>query len=74
MKRTVLRAAVGAVVLFVFMSIFYPLMTGQPIGNIPWLVISAITAGIVAPLADFLSRRSRRKPGRNGGNASGEAE
>ena len=74
MRRTVLRAAVGAIVLFAFMAILYPLIARQPIGNIPWLVISAITAGIAAPLADFMTRRSRRKPGSNGGNASGEAQ
>ena len=74
MRSRVLGAAVGAVVLFIFMAILYSLISGQPIGDVPWLVISAITAAIVAPLADFVSRRRRRRPGSKGDNASGKAE
>ncbi len=73
-KSRILGVAAAAIVLFIFMAILYPLIRGQPVGDAPWLVISAITAAIAAPLADFLSRRSRRRPGSKGDNASGKAE
>ncbi|MBN1859135.1 hypothetical protein JW848_08025 [Candidatus Bipolaricaulota bacterium] len=73
-KRRIVGIVVAAIVFFAFMAILYPLIRGQPVLDVPWLVISAITAVIFAPLGDFLSRRRRQKRSSQEDKASGDAE
>jgi len=61
MRKRLLGTILGGVVLFAFMAIVYPAISGQPIWNIAWIIISAITATIAAPVAAFLTERRRRR-------------
>ena len=61
MTRHVLSIVAGGVVLFVFMALFAPWIIGEPVLNGPWIIISAITAAVAAPLADFLMRWGKRR-------------
>ena len=61
MRRRIVGIVLGGVVLFAFMAFVYPLVRGQPLWNVPWIVISAIAATIAAPIADLLSQRRKSK-------------
>ncbi|MFC2078864.1 hypothetical protein ACFLSZ_02680 [Candidatus Bipolaricaulota bacterium] len=61
MRQRIIGIMLGGIILFAAMAFVYPAICGQDLIDVPWIIISAIAAAIAAPIADFLTRRRRRK-------------
>ena len=61
LKKTILRMSVGAITLFLLMGVAYPALRGQRILDVPWFILSAIGAVLVAVIADPLTQRRKRR-------------